>query len=355
MKNTTPDNKLKGALHLRGDMLYCPLSLCLDSYSNCAIDCVYCFCRRLNEVWDKELRPMDIEVFDRTLHNGLKNKDPKSSLSWAIKNRKTIKFGNKSEPFQKVEEKYEVTFQALQILKKHKWPVVIETKETGRLLNYLDLIQEMKDHIWVLGNVSPGYIQDWKIFEKEIPPSPNQRLLDLCKLRQNGINVGVTGEPFIPGLHTEKDFEFVVRRIKKYGLKSYNIYNLHFNSFVAKRLHSVGIDIEKIWEYNNDSNWKPILNKLIDICKKYDIILGCPDFVNSGWKNVQETNTCCGVGVPTPCTFNAITWKREIQICNREKEQILKDTWDGVGDFEKGKEVMMGTSKELYNITDIGD
>ena len=60
--------------------------------------------------------------------------------------------------------------------------------------------------------------------------------------------------------------------------------------------------IDKKAEY-----WK---KKLIDLSKKYDIILGCPDFANSGWDFKEQSNTCCGVHVDNPCTWNVITWKR---------------------------------------------
>jgi hypothetical protein len=119
----------------------------------------------------------------------------------------------------------------------------------------------------------------------------------------------VNGEPFIPGYHTVDQFEDTLKLLKAYGIKSYNTYNLHLNDFVAKNLHQIGIYIEKIWYHNRDEEWRPILRQLIDLAQRYDIILGCPDFVNSG-SYTEQSNTCCGVTVPIPCTFNLMTWKK---------------------------------------------
>lgn len=77
--------QLKSMLTIRGDSLYCPLSFSLDTYGNCEIDCYHCYHRRLNYIWGTELKPMDLEIFEKKITNGLKNKNPRSSLAWALK------------------------------------------------------------------------------------------------------------------------------------------------------------------------------------------------------------------------------------------------------------------------------
>jgi len=342
-------------------MQYCPLSFCLDSYSNCKIDCVYCFLRRLNKIWDKELRPMDLENFERTLTNGLRNSNPKSPIAQALKQKKTIKFGNKSEPFQPAESVFRVSKQALEILAEMEWSVVIETKCSELMMEYLGILKRNKN-LFVLINISPGFMSDWEVFEGRLTTSPEKRIQHLSLLIKEGINVGVTGEPFIPGYHTVKQFERTLRIIKSNGVKSYNIYNLHLNEFVIKRFWEKGLDFEKIWIYNSDLYWKPLLREMIEIAKKYDMILGCPDFINSG-SYMESSNTCCGINVNNPCSFNLITWKKWIKEglnhisdkhkINNLKENILKSTWDGVGNFELGKRLMFENNKDLFSINDI--
>ena len=128
--------KLKQGLTIRGDSLYCPLAFGLDSYYNCSADCVYCYCRALNHTWGLDFRYLDIDYFKRQILNGLKNPNPKSYLAQAIKQKKTLRFGNKSDPFQPLERKYRVSKQGLEFLNCLNWEVKIETKFQDIMLEY---------------------------------------------------------------------------------------------------------------------------------------------------------------------------------------------------------------------------
>ena len=70
--------KLKNSLTVRGDSLYCPLSFSLDSYGNCLTDCYHCYLRHLNHVWGEDLKPIDLELLEKKLEAGIKNKNPKT-------------------------------------------------------------------------------------------------------------------------------------------------------------------------------------------------------------------------------------------------------------------------------------
>ena len=342
----------KTPLSLRSDMHSCPLALQIDTYYNCEPNCHHCFFRGLNHVWGNDLRIADSEEIRKKLEKGLKNKNPRSSLAYALSQKKTIRIGSKSDPLQPINNKYQVTQKVMEILKELSWDYVLQTRFTENLENDIDMILKTLN-VTILPIISPGWEKDWEIFEKKLTSNPNERLKFASFLNKKHINVGINGEPFIPGFHTEKNFEDSVKRIKAEGIKSYNTYNFHFTPFVAKRLASIEIDIEKIWFYNQDENWYVILQNLIDIAKKYDIILGCPDFTNSGWNYVQNCNTCCGVSVKNPLLFNTHNWKRIKQLMNKTDEEILEETWDKVGNLEMGKKILTERSKKIYTMEDI--
>lgn len=342
---------LKNGLTIRGDSIYCPLSFSLDSYGNCLTDCWHCYFRNLNHVWGQDLKPLDLKAFERKLTNGIKNLNPKSPLAHAIVQKKTLRFGNKTDPFQNADLVHKISGKVLFILKEMKWSTVVQTKFTDNMLEYIDTILEMKDFITILPIISPGFTSDWETFERKRTTPPYKRIEHLCYLKKQGISVGVNGEPFIPGYHTVKEFEDMLKRLKSFGLNRYNVYNFHFNAFVAKRLKSIGVDIESIWFHNQDSQWKPILQKLLNLAKKYDIILGCPDFVNTGINYIQNCNTCCGIDVSNPTTWNTHTWIRMVQE-GKGLNTIIESSWDGVGDYEKGKNVLCGESSEFYTLKD---
>jgi len=196
---------------------------------------------------------------------------------------------------------------------------------------------------------------DWdrQILEKGITPSIEERLKNVRECIQNKILLGVGGEPFIPGLHTPKMFRDILKQLKSVGVKSYNIYNLHFNDHVAKQLVNIGLDIEKIWYHNQDAQWRPILSKLCEIADRLGIVLGCPDFVNTPHNYTAKSNTCCGISVPNPSRFNTDVWRKLLMKGKRPK-WILKKTWEGIGDKEMGEKIVQGKTCKFYTMKDAG-
>lgn len=345
--------KLKHSITMRGDSLYCPLSLSLDSYGNCLTNCHNCWVRGLNHVWGKGLKPADLDLLETKLTNGIKNKNPKTPLANALRNQNTIRWGNKTDPFQLVERKHQVAPEIFRMLRRLNWTFVIQTKFTHVMMDYENFILKAnkKKLITIMPVMSPGLEKDWSTFEQELTTPPLERLKTGKYLLSKNVPVGFNGEPFIPGYHTVKDFEDTLKLLKEYGIKRYNTYNFHFNAYVAKRLHKIGIDIEKIWTFNQDKEWKKILRKLLNLSIKYNIRLGNPDFVNTGKNWIEQSNTCCGINVPNPCTFNSHYFKKYKQL-GKTDEQIIKLTYDGTGDLEKGKGIIKGTCKNMYNLKD---
>ncbi len=342
----------KTGLTLRGDMMWCPLALQLSTYFNCEANCRHCYLRRLNRTWGTDLRPLDIEVLKKQVSNGLKNTTSTNPLAVAIRSKKTIYCGAKSDCYQDAELQYRATFRALsEVLLPAGFTVVIATMFTKNLLRDYDLFKRYRNQIIIMPIVSPGLEKDWSILERERTTHPLERLEAAAFWQKEGFKVGINGEPYIGGFHTIEEFERVCVLISELGIKSYNIYNLHANDYNLKAMHDGGIDIEKVWEENQDANWKKTLQKLIQIAQKYDIVLGCPDFVNAG-EYSEKVNTCCGFDVPNPCTFNLITWKK-LRARGMSDEQIIECTWDGVGDKEEGRRLLAGGVKELYTLDDI--
>lgn len=333
----------KSGLGIRGDMMYCPLPLYIDSYWTCSPNCYHCFARQLNRTWGQDFRKSSPSIIKKRLLS----KRGTSPLSMALKLKKTIKLGNRSDPFQKAEETYKISTRILKILNNLEWETVIQTKFPNRLVKLNDLTPTNI----VMPVITPGLEKDWEIFERKRTENPLKRLEILSKIKREGIRVGVNGEPFIPGYHTVGDFEDTLRLLKSHGIKRYNTYNLHLNDLVAKNLNSIGLDIEKIWYKNKNKEWRKILIKLIELSEKYNIILGCPDFVNSGNK-IEKANTCCGVDVKNPCTFNSHFWKKELQK-GRKKEKILNFTWEEIGNKEEGFKIINGTHTKFYTLNDI--
>jgi len=344
----------KSPICIRGAHLTCPLPLALESYWACEADCLHCVGRKLNKIWGHEQRATNPDEVAKKLRNALRNKNPKSPISQALHAKKVLWIGRKSDPYQPVELKLEVTRRLIQLLIELRWTFVVCSRYQSNAMRDMDIFLEAKELMTFLVEITPGGEADWELFERKRTTPVQRRLRIARRWQQQGIHVGVRGEPFIPGYHTAKQFRETLRLIRSYGLKSYNTYNLHMNEYTLHRLHDAGLDIERIWEHNQDKLWRPLQRDLCRIADEEGINLGCPDFVNvpPGWKNCA--NTCCGVDVPGAFTFNTHNW-RTLSEKGIPPKDIIDDTWEGIGtDEDRGmaKKILSGRSKDYYTMED---
>lgn len=338
-------------LTVRGDAASCPLAFGLDTYYNCEYDCLYCCFLGLCHTWGRDRRCLDVDWFERRIVNGIKNEHPKSPLAWAIKRRKTLRLGNKFDPLPPLEREHRITQRVLRFLSSLGWQVKLESKNTDAMLEYDDLL--ISSNAIITTTVTCGMEDDWDVLEGKRPPSPRARLEALRFFASAGCQVAVVTEPFIPGYHTVAQFERLMAELSAHRIRRANVYNLRLTPFVARRLAEAGLDIERIWLHNQDDQWKALLPQLLAAAEKYGILIGCPDFVNAG-RFVPTTNTCCGVDVENPCTFNFINWRR----IGMERGYVdvgdVTASWDGVGDFDEGLNLFLGNDPKMYHLGDSG-
>lgn len=342
---------------MRQAHLTCPLALALESYWNCEADCFHCMGRRLNKIWGEEQRITDPEDVKKTLLNALKNKEPKSIIAQALHLKKAFFLGRKTDPYQPLENTKKVTQRLLQILIELNWSVVVCSRYQENMERDTELFLSGGKYIHLLTEITCGGEFDWELFERKRTTPIEERLKITAHWQKLGIKVGVRGEPYIPGYHTLLQFKDMLKRLKSYGLKSYNIYNLHMNEYTIKRFYALGLDIEKIWELNQDSHWKILQKKLCRIADEVGITLGCPDFVNVPTDRIFNTNTCCGIDVNNALTFNTHNW-RTLHLQQHSSLEILDKTWEGIGteeDMKQAKLIVLGKpSKEYYTFKDAG-
>ena len=344
----------KSPICIRHAHLTCPLPLALESYWACEADCLHCVGRKLNRIWGEEQRVTNPDSVRKKLRNALRNKNPQTPMAQALKAQKAIWIGRKTDPYQPIEMELMVTKGLVEILIDLRWPFIICSRYQANCQRDVDLFVKAGPLLICLVEITPGGESDWELFERKRTTPVNRRLRIAKRWQQLGIHVGIRGEPFIPGYHTTNQFRDMLRRLRSYGLRSYNTYNLHMNEYTLQRLHDVGLDIERIWEHNQDKLWRPIQCKLCQIADEEGINLGCPDFVNvpQGWKNCA--NTCCGVDVPGAFTFNTHHW-RSLSQSGLASNDIIDRTWEDIGsedDQHQARLILSGKSDDYYTMED---
>ena len=164
---------------------------CIDSYQNCEFGCLYCdssFDKTIyvkmnaNEILEKELEQLE---------------------------RGVIIIGSVHDPYQKAEEKYEVTKNLLNTIKKHHFPCHILTK-SNLVLRDIDLLSNMQCMVTIsITSLDKNVSQ---IFEENVP-SPKERLQMVETLMEHGIETGLALMPVLP-LIVESELEDVVKAAK---------------------------------------------------------------------------------------------------------------------------------------------
>ena len=99
------------------------------------------------------------------------------------------------DPYQPLEEKYELTKKCLEVLSKHAWPVTVQTK-SSLVARDVDLLKEIRDvEIGLTITTAEDGIR--KIFEPN-SPSISERVETLTKLRSEGIRTFAMIAPLLP-------------------------------------------------------------------------------------------------------------------------------------------------------------
>jgi DNA repair photolyase len=166
----------------------------VDPYQNCEYGCSYCD-----------------SSFDKTIY--IKNNAPKifEKEIKQIKNG-TIIIGSVHDPYQKAEEKHELTKQILKIIKEHELSCHILTK-SNLVLRDIDLISQIKESR-VTVSITSQRPEIYQVFEKNVP-KPDVRFKTIETLANHGINTGLALIPVLPYL-IEPELEEIIKKAKQY-------------------------------------------------------------------------------------------------------------------------------------------
>ncbi|MCU0851159.1 MAG: radical SAM protein [Candidatus Thermoplasmatota archaeon] len=167
-------------------------SYCVDPYQNCEFGCQYCDSsfekivyvkKNINDVLEKELQ---------TLQKG------------------RVIIGSVNDPYQTLENKFQLTHTILETLRQYDFPCHILTK-SPLILKDLPLISQLDSLITIsLCSLDALVV---KIFEPDVP-SPTVRLETLKTIRHQGFKAGLALIPILPYI-IEPEIESIVQAAAK--------------------------------------------------------------------------------------------------------------------------------------------
>jgi DNA repair photolyase len=137
------------------------------------------------------------------------------------------------DPYQPLEAQYRLTRQCLEILVRHEWPVIIQTR-SPLVLRDMDIIRDARD-VEVGLSVTTADDRIRKLFEPDAPPIPD-RIQALEHLHNAGIRTYAMIAPVLPGaeglaglLKGKIDYVLIDRMNYHYADRVYREYGLEDN------------------------------------------------------------------------------------------------------------------------------
>ncbi|MEM3507548.1 MAG: radical SAM protein [Candidatus Bathyarchaeia archaeon] len=205
-----------------------------------------------------------------------------NNIEAIVKNTKPIlpvMLSDCTDPYQPLEEKYEISRKCIEVLIKHNFPILIATK-SDLVLRDLELFKQAKASIAITITT-----MDPKISELIEPyaPCPERRIKALEILAKNHIPTIARVDPIIPTLNDdEKEFEKLVKELASIGVKQITISTLKpvkgFFSLLGKKDLELSIRLKKIYsngkwiagyKYLNEKIRNEILEKFRPIVLKH--------------------------------------------------------------------------------------
>ncbi len=173
----------------------------VNLYSSCSFNCLYCYIRGskygTNLATSLSVKSNAIEVLDKQLANRAR----KGQYGFIV-------LSSATDPYLQIEDKYQLTRQALELILKYRFPVHVLTK-SHRIVRDFDLLHQIDQQAitpddlpikrGVIISFSFSTLDDTvgKIFEPGATP-PSQRLETFKQVLAEGFLSGISMMPLLP-------------------------------------------------------------------------------------------------------------------------------------------------------------
>jgi len=195
----------------------------LNPYEGCSFNCQYCYIRG-SKYGENMAETLGVKI------NGPDVLDRQLSFRVKKKQYGMIALASATDPYIKAEEKYRVTRSYLELIRKHRFPVMMITKSEMILrdIDLLTLIDQQAIHAQDLsGSISRGVVVSFSFSTLDTSiasilepgaPSPIVRLETMKKMKEAGLRVGVNCIPVLPFISDSyAQLEEIVSASKDHG------------------------------------------------------------------------------------------------------------------------------------------
>lgn len=253
-------------------IVLCDLPIRFDTYKGCYHNCKYCFVKR-----KKGIDKVEPDNCVESLKNFIKGKRTLVTnwCDWDI----PIHWGGVSDPFQPAEEQYKISYNALKVFAKTKYPFIVSTK--GKILckpEYIELLKQCNAVVQI------SMVCDKYDKLETGAPSYNERLEMCKKIVPNCKRLIVRIQPYFTDV-----FDDVVSNIPK--LKEAGVYAITIEGMKffkpKKELTKLGAD----YVYRKET-LKRHFEKIKEVCHENGLKFYCAE---NRLRTMGDAYCCCGI------------------------------------------------------------
>ncbi|MEM3697856.1 MAG: radical SAM protein, partial [Candidatus Bathyarchaeia archaeon] len=190
------------------NLLIFPHRLVANAYVGCGHDCVYCYARWYTRKGQITAKTNAYERLKQELQKRIGNNKP----------REPVCFGSISDPYQPIEQKYEITRKMLEVCDELSYPCFIVTK-SDLVMRDKDVLSSLAKRNLVAVNFTITPLNN-EILAKVEPYTPNneKRLKAMYMLTKAGIPCSIYLSPIFPVL-SENLLDFYLKKASDNGAK----------------------------------------------------------------------------------------------------------------------------------------
>lgn len=262
----------------------------MNLYKGCSYGCIYC---------DSRSDAYHIENFDvvRSKEDALKILEEELSSK---QYKGVVSFGTLSDPYNKEEEKYEITRGALELIKRYEFGVSIDTK-SDLILRDIDLLKEIQEKNNVIIKISvTTYEDDLAHLLEPYVVSSTRRFEVLKILRENGIYAGILMTPVLPFItDSEDNIKTLVHKAcenqakfvyTKMGMTLRKKAREYYYEHIDKLYPGLSFDYKAVYEKNvvvNPLKYKDLLEIFVNECNKYHILCDMSEIIKDYKRKIR--------------------------------------------------------------------
>lgn len=195
------------------EILDCSMPMTLDTYSNCAFQCVYCFAYFQRAVSSEDylahlVRSVDVERVKRMF---LHPDEHAGQFAWYIKRKYVLQWGGLSDGFDWYEKKLRKSLELLRFFREIGYPISVSSKGTWFLDDpeYVEALRGAENVHWKI-----SLITDEEPAAKKLErgtASPDERYRAMERLAKLGVVVTLRFRPYVLGVSDRSDVRMIQR------------------------------------------------------------------------------------------------------------------------------------------------